>query len=344
MTRRITATLALLGFALAGGCFEATFSESIWDPAHLQPLYFGKDPVRIGLVQADGEDSLLNAVAWLQMKRPPWYALQRELSNELKRPVVVQTLKPFQVAAHLASGRIQIGMLPAADYLELIKDEELAEGGTLGEVLALSEAGERRGLVVASAKSGIQSVADIKGRRFAFGPKGDPVLHEAALACLEREGLAVDDIAREIVPIPGSLQFHISSAEAAKEVVYGFGVGKERTEAGVIEEWDYEDFPETGGRLLPLIRFSKDQFRVLARTDPVATRILADGPVLASPDADPDLAATVRNFLLAAADKHQGALRDLGVKRFRPPPSDAQAEIERLSMLTPQAPASTQPD
>jgi ABC-type phosphate/phosphonate transport system substrate-binding protein len=344
MTRRITATLVLMGLALAGGCFEATFSKSIWDPAHLQPLYFGKDPVRIGLVQAGGEDSLLNPAAWLEMKRPPWYALQRELSKELKRPVVVQTLKPFQVAAHLASGRIQIGMLPAADYLELIKDKELADGGTLGEVLALSEAGERRGVIVASAKSDIHSVADLKGRRFAFGPKGDPVLYEAALACLKREGLSVDDIAREIIPIPGSLQFHISSAEAAKEIVYGFGVGKRRTEAGVIEEWDYDSFPDTGGRLLPLIRFSKDQFRVLARTDPVASGIVGDGPVLASPDADPDLAATVRDFLLAAADKHQGALRDLGIKQFRPAPSDAQAEIERLSMLTPRAPAATQPE
>jgi ABC-type phosphate/phosphonate transport system substrate-binding protein len=344
MTRRITATLALLGLTLAGGCFEATFSESIWDPAHLQPLYFGKDPVRIGLVQADAADSHPNAVAWLQMRRPPWYALQRELSKQLKRPVIVQTLKPFQVAAHLASGRIQFGMLPAADYLELLKDKDLAEGGTLGEVLALSEAGERRGLIVASAKSDIHSVADIKGRRFAFGPKDDPVLHEAAVASLEREGLSVDDIAREIVPIPGSLQFHLNSAEAAKEIVYGFGVGKRRTEAGVIDEWDYDDFPETGGRLLPLIRFSKDQFRVLARTDPVATRALADGPVLASPDADPDLAATVRDFLLAAADKHKRALRDLGVRRFRAAPSDAQAEIKRLSMLTPPAPAATQPD
>lgn len=343
MTRRITATLALMGLVLVAGCYEATFSKSIWDPTHLQPLYWGQDPVRIGLVQADGDEGLLNAVAWLKMKRPPWQNLQRELSRKLKRPVVVQALKPFQVAAHLASGRIQFGMLPAADYIELVKDEGLAEGGTLGQVLALSESGERRGLIVAAANSDIRSVADLKGRRFAFGPKGDPVLDEAALACLEREGLTVDDIAKEIVPIPGALQFHINAAEAAKEIVYGFGVGKQRTEAGVIEEWDYEDFPETGGRLLPLIRFSKDEFRVLAQTDPVPTRTLADGPVLASADADPDLAAAVRDFLLAADDEHKDALRDLGVRRFHSPPTDALAEIERLSMLTPETPASTQP-
>ena len=165
---------------------------------------------------------------------------------------------------------------------------------------------------------------DIRGRRFAFGPRDDEVLHQGALAVLAEAGITPDDLAKEVVPIPGVLQFHISSLKAAKEVVYGVDIGKIRTEAGVIEEEDYDSFPNTGGRWLPLApTYSKNQFRVLARGKPVCVRTIPDGPVVASREADPELVEAVRDFLLSTRQQiAEQDVADLGMKRFRRPPAD----------------------
>lgn len=328
MARTILAGMVLTGIVLSGGCGGETFSKSVWDPFNVRPLFFGgAKPVRIGIVAEQEKASVLNPVSWLRLGRTPWMSLENKLSGQLQRPVVVENLKPFQIAAHLKSGRIQFAWLPAADYLELVKD------GDLGKVLVLSQGGQRRGLIITSARSKIATVAEIKQRRFAFGPKDDPVLHRGALQALENGGVSQDDLAREVLPVPGSLQYHISSQEAAKEVIYGLDIGDLRTAAGVIEETEYMSYPETGGRLLPLPRFSKDQFRILARTEPVRVRTIADGPVLAGDDTDAELVATMTEFMLAASQKHKRVLRDLGVAKFHAPPRSSLARLAKLREL-----------
>jgi ABC-type phosphate/phosphonate transport system substrate-binding protein len=340
MFRTLLAGLVLGVAVLACGCAGETFSKSVWDPFHVQPLFLtGAKPVRIGLARSEAQprDSILNPLTWLPIRRTPWASLERGLSEALRRPVVVEDLEPFQVAAHLRSGRIQFAWLSAADYLELLKD------GELGNALALSEGGARRGLIVASAKSDVRSLADIKSRRFAFGPKDDPVLHLGALKTLGTAGVTADDVAKELLPIPGTLQFHISSAEAAKEVVYGLNLGGLSTAAGVIDESEYMSYPETGGRLLPLPTFSKDQFSILARTEPVKIETIPNGPFLAGAEADAKMAAAVRDYLVAAEKKDKTALRDLGVSRFEAAPDGARAQLLKLREMSAGQTATTQP-
>ena len=167
-------------------------------------------------------------------------------------------LKPFQVAAHLQSGRIDFAFLSARQYLNVVE-----EFGELGHVIAVSDVLERQGLIVADANSDIHSFGDIAGERFSFGPTGDAVLDVKARATLQANGVSDDDIKKELLPIPNSSQHHISSAESAFEIAFGIG-----THVGVIDKSEYEDYPDTGGSFLLRI-FGKDNFRVLGETDEV---------------------------------------------------------------------------
>ena len=84
------------------------------------------------------------------------------------------------------------------------------------------------------------------------------------------------------------------------------------SEAGVIDELAYEQWPATGGSLLPL-SFSRDQVRVLARTAPVP-----EDAVLVSPHCDPGLAEKVKRFLEAGAKNVPAALESLEIAKFAP--------------------------
>ncbi len=328
MARWIAAILGLTGVSWIVGCTETTFSETISMPFAAKPLFLFGDPVRIGIaVPAESSDSVLNPMRWLQLKHPPWHELENQLSRKLNRPVAVEPMEPFQIAAHLRSGRLDFGWLPAVDYLEMLKD------GELGPVLALSEGGVRRGLIVTAAGSSVQNIGDLKQRRFAFGPKGDAVLDVAAREALLKAGVSEADLAKELLPLPGSLQYHVSSEEAAKEVIYGLNLGHLATAAGVIEEAEYMGYAETGGRLLPLPRFSKDQFRILGRTEPMPVHTVDDGPFVAGKETDPELSATVSKFLLALHETHRAAALDLGVARFCAPPDGRHACLARLREL-----------
>jgi len=212
--------------------------------------------------------------------------------------VQVVQLQPFQISPHLESGWLAFALL-SDEQCEAVTKENLQ-----CHAIARASAIERTGLIVAKADSDIQSIGDLAGQRFAFGPHSDPVLHYAAAAALRAEGVSIDKIQREVLPVVNTLQYHISSAEAAKEVAYG------TTPAGVIDQAEYEAYPETGGRLFPL-KFSKDQFRVLGRTKPVEV-----GPFVASAKADEALVESVREFLLSAGAKRPNVTTSLGIAAF----------------------------
>ena len=318
MHRRFFLTGALLPAVLLAGCGESSlFSASIWDPLGLTRAFGAHaKPVRIGLAHEYG--GIFDIRSW--GKKAPWDALVSELSEHLGRPVVVENLKPFQIEFHLReTGRLQFALISADDYLSISKEQPL------GKVLAFSEAYSRQGVVVARASSSIKQTADLKGGRFAFGPKNDPVLHQAAADVLAEAGVAVSELK---TLIPGQLQFHISSREAAKEIAYGIT----GTEAGVIEAGEFDAYPETGGRWIPFLEtFSKDQFRVLGRTPATRVETMGEGPLIAGQQTEPELAEKVRDFLLSAEKEHPEVVRSLGFARFRPAPPDPAGEIQRLA-------------
>ncbi|MCP4249074.1 MAG: phosphate/phosphite/phosphonate ABC transporter substrate-binding protein [bacterium] len=321
--RPILVITLLLGLGV-GGCSEgALFSASVWDPFGLkQALGLQGEPVRIGL--SHEQRGIFDVSKW--GKKAPWDDLVRQLSRRLGRPVVVENLKPFQIEFHLReTQQLDFALVTADDYLMMTEETPV------GQVVALSEALVRQGVVVARAGSDVDTVADLKGRHFALGPRDDPVLHLAALAYLGEQGVAKEDL-RTL--LPGQLQFHLSSFEVAKEVVYGLAkpVAALATEAGVIEAEEFDAYPEKGGRWIPLATtFSKDQFRVLGRTEPHRVDTMAEGPFIAGAQVEPELVEAVRDFLLTAADEHPEAPQSMGFARFRSAPSDPTDEIKRLA-------------
>ena len=296
-----------LSVGWTAGCSQTSFSESIWNPFHLEFSFdITQKPVRIGIVNS--HEGLLDMEHWFVVRQASPYARFRDqLGRHLGCGVQIQELEPFQITAHLQSGRLQYALVSDEDY------QAMTEDGPVGQVIASARPLIRRGVIVASAKSDIRSIAEVKGKRFAFGPKDDPVLATAALKALEAAGVAKDDIQKELLPlIPNvdRLQYHISSHEAAKEIVYGLG-----TVVGVIEESHCESLPETGGRLIPL-RFAKDNFRVLGMTETVQSETSLAGPFIASSQADPEITRKIVEFLSTAQAEHRKALHDVGLARF----------------------------
>lgn len=293
--------MILLGLISVSGCHDplsgGAFSRTFWNPFGVEPLFgLGVKPIRIGVVPET--NTMLDVRTWWDVReRTPWTLLQRELARHTGRPVQIEQLQPFQVAAHLESGRLDFALFTTEQCHALMKK------GKICHVIAQAKTTDRTGLIVASASSDIASMKEIAGRRFAFGPPGDPVLHYAASAALEAVGVSNEAIKREIVPL-NSLQYHINSQEIAKEVVYG------TTKAGVIERSEYQEYPQTGGRFLPL-RFSKDQFRILGETTPVML-----GPVVASNHADPELVESVRSFLISVDARRPQVAWSLGIAGF----------------------------
>lgn len=266
-------------------------------------------PVRVAIV-ADAR-GIFDPQQWARrMRPPPWTSLSEELAECLRRPVQIETLEPDQIAFHLESGRLHFAFVSAEAL------EQMTESAPDYRIIAVSQARRRQGVIVARAGSGVKSIADLKGRRFAFGPRGDDIMDRATVEALEAGGVRLADLSREILPIPGLYQHHISSFEAAKEVAFGLG-----TDAGVVEAAEFDAYPATGGKLgLWGPRFSKDMFVELGRTREVVTPTIDGGSFIAAHWVSPDLVAAVRRFLLDADECHPQVTRGLGLAQFRPAP------------------------
>lgn len=273
------------------------FSQSLWNPFGLEPLFaVDREPIRIGVVAS--RTSAWDVRAWWDITdRTPWADFRRELARIAKRPVQVEQLELFQLQAQLDSGRLAFAMLSPEQLAEVRRESDGCQ------VIAQTDGRPDIGLIVAKRNSDIKTIEDIAGHRFAFGPRGDCVFHYGVAAILSANGVTLDKIQREILPL-NTLQYHISPREAAKEIAYG------STPVGVISKSAYDAYPETGGHVFPL-SFGKDQFRVLGETE-----IVKYGPFVASRKTPPELVAKVRAFLVTAATDKPLVTRSLGVAGF----------------------------
>lgn len=298
-------TLAASVVLVASGCQSSSQSFHLWNPFNLKLLGGQTEvPVRVGIVFE--QKSALDPRRWIEeLQAEPWNRLARNLGHELNRPVQVEPLTVDQIAYHLQSGRLQYAIVPGEAVQRIVDHQcEFVQ-------LAAAQVGQRRGVIVADADSGIRTFGELKGKRFAFGPKGDAVLDSAAKAALEANGVAIDDLRKEILPIPGTLQHHISSFEVAKEVVYG------GTTAGVLDADEFSTMPASGGRFTWRgFRLSRDQFNVIGYTEPIAEDTLIDARFLASPSVDERTRGAVRDMLVGLKVHDAKALHDLGFARF----------------------------
>lgn len=255
-------------------------------------------PVRVGVTKIDliGPQLL-----------PRWHALQVDLALKLNRPVQFEVLSPRQIRTHLADGRLTLALLDAVEYAQIAP-----AGHHVLLATAVNSAGrtERVGLIITKSGSDVTAIDQLKGCRFDFGPKGDPLLDAAGVIALHRAGIGLDELEKS--PLLGGRYRHISSGEVAKAVAYERPVA-----AGIIDEADYERWPEKGG--VPVLgTLSRDRVRILGRT--VAVPELT---VVASRQADPKMIETLRRYFTVELNRKSiGVLSWMGVRGFRPADPD----------------------
>ena len=294
--------ICLAGLVLAGGLLVA-FGSGCQQPKQsegqdilgpLDVLGIMRKPVRVGETN-------------LEFTPPPLILPKRGLfrdgmSQQIKEPVQFELMTPRQIRVHLGTGRMSFALVKPQELPEVMSTQTC-------EIMAvgINNAGQtyRQGLLIVPPKSPVQSVADIKGRRFHFMPLGD-LLNDAAIGALMDAGIGRKEIDKSILGL-GLDTTHISSLEVAKSVVLENG-------AGVIDEADYNKWPEKGGSFV-LLTASKDQVRVIGKTMRVP-----EWPFVVSKHANPEIKQKVSDFLFKVAPvKYKFALAMMDMKGFAPP-------------------------
>jgi ABC-type phosphate/phosphonate transport system substrate-binding protein len=228
----------------------------------------------------------------------PWQPLQSGLRELLGQDVQVLQLRAFQVRSKFERGELELALVSAADYVQIAGDD-------VCDLLAVCRnpdgSDHGGGLIITADTSDVQSIDQLKGKRFAFGPRDDSILHIAAGQALIDAGVGLGDLAKELLPPYG---FHINSFEAAKAALY------EGAAAAAVTESVFDSWPESGGLLLQG-KLGRDRFRILGKTPPVPNRAF-----LAGVKVDAKLVGRVRQYLLEQVHDQPDVLESLGVGGF----------------------------
>jgi hypothetical protein len=277
----------------------------------------------------DPQEGVFDTAEWALIKhRAPWSPMARALQDKLDRDVVFRLLKPFQIAYYFQNGLCDFALTSEDEYVEI------SEEGVESAVVALAEPYRRQGLLVTRSDSDIQSLEDVRNKRFAFGPRTDPILFYKTLEVLDEAGISPSDLKHETVltGFDGALQNHRTSKLAAYELIYGGNAA-----AAVVEASEFEAYPDTGGRWLPIgYTFSKDQFRILGRTGVSQSVTIHRARWIAAPHVDNETMVNVRMYLVGAHVVNPPVLHALGFARFSAPTGpvvartlDSQNQVKR---------------
>jgi ABC-type phosphate/phosphonate transport system substrate-binding protein len=250
-----------------------------------------KEPVRFATTRGACEPMVLQGTILEIFETAPFRVVRNGVSKSVGRPTQFMCLKPDQIHTHLASGHVQFAFIDQGDEAEVLADDA---GVIIATPQFKESAPQDVGLFVVAADSDIEDLSQLRGKRVAFGPPNHPVLHWAALDAIKQAGVEEDDLAKQMLPIPGSLQYHLSSIDSAKAALF-----KIEADVAVVDEEEYMKWPETGGNVVAgalSISIARDQLKVIGRTEPVM--LFPSGPVVASREADPDLVEKVRDYLL----------------------------------------------
>lgn len=228
--------------------------------------------------------------------------MQLAMADELRQPVSVDSCFAFQAGQGLASGWYALAVVSPSQYAAL-------PPGSRARVLAVAvdRRGRtaRAGLLIVPEQSAIRSIGDLRGKTVAFGPAGDSLTHRAALQLLRESGVAREDLALELLPVPGSLK-HLPNYKAVTQSVLSSG-----SAAGFVDESAWEEMPESGGDMRNPAR---SQFRIIGRTISLPVEL-----VIASPRLDPATADQIEQFLLRLGKRKPDVARALDVSGYAEP-------------------------
>lgn len=302
--RTLRLLLAAVGFcAAASGCVARTGLLALSNVVGIKPVVIA--------VVSDDPLKLFNPFS-------AYDPLRQALSDEIRRPVALDTCVPLQMAGLLKEGFYQFAIVSPIDYARL------PERDFFPVLAAPSDAQTRRtrfAFLVVPWNSPIQSVEELRGKLIAFGPAGNPITHKAALALLERAGINEIDVGKELLPVPGALR-HVPIARAlAQSLLSGASA------AGFIDNADWESLPEQSPNDTEP---SRRRLRVLARTASMPTSF-----IVASPKADPAMVDALRTALLAMHVKKPDVLRPLNAASFFEPTTDEISAALQVSAAPP---------
>jgi len=266
-------------------------------------------PVRFATTRGSAEPMVFLGALLYSFEAAPFRKVQDGIGRSIGRPTQFMTLQPVQIHTHLASGHVQFAFVDEGDEAEVTAD---GAGRVIARPLFKEGPPVRRALFVVAKDSSLESLADCKAKRVAFGSPNHPVKHWAALEALQAAGVSYQDLSKQVVPIPGSLQFHANSFEAAKAALF-----KIEADVGVVDEEIFQSWPDTGSGPIPAalsLGLSRDQFKVIGHTEEVL--IFPSGSVVASKEADPELVLKVQRYLTHKLPRKKGIAEPLDLVEY----------------------------
>lgn len=261
----------------------------------------------------------------------PYDPLLDALSAEIDQRVRLEPAFPFQVGPQLASGSYKLALATPAQYAQFPNASEV-------NILAIAADSAQHqsvpALLIVAVDSPIQTVADLRGKRVAFGAEDNSRSYHAARRLLRDNDLKRSDLAPSPVVLE-TFRFSQRSAVARTQLVL-----EDAVDAAFIDLREWESFPveETGGS-----EPCQSKLRIVAQTVAVPDLML-----LASPMLPADVAADIQQFLFAIGDQRPDLFSALPYAGFWPP-TDSVVETcnklrEVINVDTPTTqPATTQP-
>jgi len=236
-------------------------------------------------------------------------ALAPRLEKLFGKPVVFRA-QPDGAALgqQLALGEIEFAFLSAKEFCEI---DDASQLDLLATAVNPNGRSSRRAFIITRKDSSIARVADLSGKRFAYGYRGDLLTDHATQATLKNEGLEATKLATEILPPPLAYDGRLyAGKEAAAKVAIPVLRGDVfPIAAGVIDEIAFANLPATGGNLIT--GPAQDDFRILAKTMVVPEMVVAIGP-----QTEDSLAAIMTEFLLEQVKNEPVICEQMGVSGF----------------------------
>ncbi len=222
------------------------------------------------------------------------------------------------LAQQLAQGQIAYAFMSATEFCSIADTSKLTLLASGVNALGKSA---RTAHIVIRANSHLKTIADCKGRRFAFGRHGDLLTDIAAQRALEKAGVPAKDLLVDLA-VPFAVEGRLyMRADVAKTIV-----GDLTVNAGVLDEVQYDQMKDTGGSFI--LGPSKDQFEIVGTTMAVPEMIVVAGPAT-----DAAETAKLKEFLLTQVKDDKLACDQLGVRGFAEP-DKASYDAARSALVT----------
>jgi len=207
------------------------------------------------------------------------------------------------IGQQLDLGNIQYAMLTCKEYADL---EDTSKIKVLAAAVnPLGKTSRKAFIVSKKSDARIQSIADVKDKRFAFGTYGDVLTDKATKRALDKGGCPPKDILFDLFPPPfGILGRLYMGNDACKTVSFDATVN-----VGVVDEVVYAGLPASGGNFI--VGPSQDLLTKIGETEEIP-----EFAFVAGPSADPATTAKLVDYLTTEAKDDKAVCEQLGIKGF----------------------------